>query len=115
MTKPIRIRLTKEYLVMLVDLEQLRRGSSMRSFWGLGWVNFRKYLDVQAGKRKKLLIGYSLDTLDGNNSRMRYFLWMHDVAILSDWTVVRYVSLGTHNPTDVISQCLVICRTEKPS
>src|SRR5579872_4626887 len=87
MTKPIRIRLISEYLVVSVNLGQLRRDSFMRSYWGPEWLSFLRYWTALKPKHKKLLIVSWEDTTAGQSSKGMRFQKMLSEAGSLGWMV----------------------------
>src|SRR6185312_1589698 len=113
MTKPIRIRLTNEYLAMYVDLEQQPSGSSTRCFLGLDLASLLKYSAVAKPRHKKLLIVYWSATKDGDTSKRKYFRRMQSVAGSMGWTVVQCRYLPTLKEDASIWQCPAISKMVK--
>src|SRR6266404_4810351 len=91
MTKPIRIALTKEYLVMFVDLEPLPNASSTLSYSAQGFQNLLRYWDAQRPRPNKHLIVSFPATRGGQRSNRRFSRRMQGEAILLGWTVERCV------------------------
>src|SRR5678816_1066653 len=81
-TRPIHIRLTKEYLAVFVRLDKLRNDLYMPYYW----VSWLKYWDAQYPKRRKLLVVYSRDIPASLSYAKKCFLAMHGAAISQDWT-----------------------------
>src|SRR5579872_2916342 len=114
MTKPIRIRLISEYLVVSVNLGQLRRDSFMRSYWGPEWLSFLRYWTALKPKHKKLLIVSWEDTTAGQSSKGMFFQKMLSEAGSLGWMVARCEFPETPMELVDISLCQDIFNAAKP-
>src|ERR1700739_3404511 len=111
--RPIHIALTRELLVIYVDLDRLPRELYIRSSLAGSVIKYLKFCDVQYPKRKKRLVVYLGATKDSRNSNGRLFLVMRREATSLDWTVEKYRSLEKMYQRRNILQCLATSRMEK--
>src|SRR5258708_21966055 len=87
--KAIRIRLTREFLEVSVNLELLPKDLSTLFFLERGLRNWLKFSTRMRTKRKKLLLIYWDDTKDSLDSKRLLFLKMRREAISLGWMVER--------------------------
>src|SRR5258705_12320881 len=86
-TKLIRIRLTKEFLVVFVRLGQVPSALSTPSFLEVVLPSWLQYLAVQHPKLRRHLIVFSNGTQGLHDYVRRIFRGMQRTDILSAWTV----------------------------
>src|SRR5882757_3886092 len=90
MTRPIRIRLTSQSLVVCAVLEQQPNASSMHCYLARELASLLKSLAAAQPKRKKLLSVLWFGTQDGSSLRRKSFQRMLNGDGFKDWTVARY-------------------------
>src|ERR1700721_384830 len=115
MTKPIHIRLTREFLVVCANLGKMQNGSFMPIRSEQEIVNWLKSWGVTYLRQKKVLIGSSVDMQVFLYLRRLLFHRMRKEAGLQVWTVEERLSQAT--PKEVVNTwiCQATSRMEKQS
>src|SRR5712664_2395141 len=111
--KATRIRLTKEFLDVYVNLELLLKGSYTLYSLAQELENYLRCLNViKSRPEKRLIVCYNV-TLVGLGLRKRLYLMMQLRAISLDWTVEELQFWVTQSLKEDTWQCQAISRMEK--
>src|SRR5260221_7399593 len=110
--KPIRILLTRKFLVIAVRLEKLPKGLFMRSFSAQDLTNWLRFWTRLYRTHKRHLIVFYDVTRDGPDLSNKQLKRMRGAATSAGWMADTCVYLETQSPRENISRYLDIFRME---